>query len=128
MRRTADLPRRLPKTLYRLATRSRSREGSEGDRGGHRRRPFDATCGKHTYKWRRGMGRGQADCNTVLGTYTTTGSGGLTIVLGPSPIVPCAEGSLSDLYVLGLGNTASYAIANNQLTITLADQGTLVYK
>ena len=74
------------------------------------------------------MGRGQADCNTVLGTYTTTGSGGLTIVLGPSTIVTCAEGSLSDLYVLGLGNTASYAIANNQLTITLADQGTLVYK
>ena len=47
---------------------------------------------------------------------------------GPSTIVACAEGSLSDLYVLGLSNAASYAIANNQLTITLADEGTLVYK
>jgi heat shock protein HslJ len=70
----------------------------------------------------------KADCNQVAGTYTATASGGLTIAIGPTTMAACADGSLSDLYVLGLGNAASYAIANNQLTITLADQGTLVYK
>ncbi len=70
----------------------------------------------------------RADCNQVAGTYTTTTAGGLTLTLGPSTLVACPDGSLSDLYVLGLSNAASYAIANDQLTITLADQGTLVYK
>jgi hypothetical protein len=42
--------------------------------------------------------------------------------------VACGEGSFADLYVLGLSNAASYAIANDQLTITLTDQGTLVFK
>lgn len=70
----------------------------------------------------------KADCNVVAGTYTTTSSGGLTITLGPSTLVACPEGSMADQYVLGLGNAASYAIANSQLTITLKDGGTLVYK
>jgi len=69
-----------------------------------------------------------ADCNNVAGTYTTNASGGLNITLGPSSLAACAEGSFSDLYILGLSNAASYAIANNQLTITLNDQGTLVFK
>jgi hypothetical protein len=42
--------------------------------------------------------------------------------------VACAAGSYSDLYMLALTNTASYAIATNQLTIRLKDAGTLVYK
>jgi heat shock protein HslJ len=70
----------------------------------------------------------KADCNQVLGTYTTTSSGGLTIVLGPSTLVACPEGSLAPQYVAGLGNAASYAVANGQLTITLKDEGTLVFK
>jgi heat shock protein HslJ len=74
-----------------------------------------------------GTFQAKADCNQVAGTYTTTPSGGLSIVLGPTTTVACADGSLSDLYILGLGNASSYAIANNQLTITLADQGTLVF-
>ena len=75
-----------------------------------------------------GTFQAQADCNQVSGTYTTTSAGGLTIELGQSTLIACPAGSLSDLYVLGLGNAASYAIANGQLTITLGDQGTLVYK
>ncbi len=75
-----------------------------------------------------GSFQAKADCNQVGGTYTTTSSGGLTIVLGPSTLVACPEGSLADQYVQALGNAASYAIANNQLTITLKDEGTLVYK
>ena len=70
----------------------------------------------------------KADCNSVGGTYVTTSSGGLTITLGASTKVACPAGSLADQYVAGLSNAASYAIANNQLTITLKDGGTLVYK
>ena len=71
---------------------------------------------------------GRADCNQVAGTYTTTSAGGLTIAVGPSTTVACADGSLGDLYVIGLGNAAGYAITGGQLTITTEDQGTLVYK
>ena len=74
----------------------------------------------------------KADCNTLSGTYTTadpnTASGDLSLVLGPTTLVACADGSLSDLYIVALSNTASYAIASNQLTITLKDGGTLTYK
>ena len=70
----------------------------------------------------------KADCNQVAGTYTTTSAGGLSIAVGPSTMAACADGSLSDLYILGLGNAASYAIASDQLTITLVDGGTLVFK
>ena len=70
----------------------------------------------------------KADCNTVNGGWTATSSGGLTITPGPTTTVACADGSYSDLYILALTSTASYAIANSQLTITLTDQGTLVYK
>ncbi len=74
----------------------------------------------------------KADCNMVSGTFktadATAASGDLTIVPGPSTRVACPEGSMGDLYVLGLGNSASYAIASGVLTITLNDQGTLVFK
>jgi heat shock protein HslJ len=69
-----------------------------------------------------------ADCNIINGTWTATASGGLTIKPGPSTIVACADGSYGDLYILALTNSASYAIANNGLTITLKDGGTLVYQ
>jgi len=70
----------------------------------------------------------RADCNQVSGTHTTTSSGGLTITLGPSTLVACPEGSLSDQYVQALGNATSHAIAGSQLTITLKDEGTLVFQ
>jgi heat shock protein HslJ len=70
----------------------------------------------------------KADCNQLSGSYTTTSSGGLTIVLGPSTLAACPEGSLAPQYVAALGQAASYAIASDQLTITLTDGGTLVYK
>jgi heat shock protein HslJ len=70
----------------------------------------------------------KADCNTTSGAYTTTSSGGLTILPGPTTLVACPEGSLSPQYITALGNAASYAVANSQLTVTLKDGGTLVYK
>jgi len=70
----------------------------------------------------------KADCNQLSGTYTSTGSGGLTIVPGPMTLAMCPEGSLSTQYVAALGQAASYAVASGQLTITLTGGGTLVYK
>ena len=70
----------------------------------------------------------KADCNQVSGAYTTTADGGLTIELGPTTLVACPEGSLSDQYIQALGNASSYAIADSLLTITLKDEGTLVFK
>lgn len=70
----------------------------------------------------------KADCNTLSGGYTTTPTGGMTITPGPMTRVACAPGSFSDQYVAGLSNAASYAIANSELTITLKDNGTLVFK
>ncbi len=69
-----------------------------------------------------------ADCNTLVGTWTATATGGLAIVPGASSIVICGEGSYSDVYILAFTNSASYVIANNVLTITLQDGGTLVYE
>jgi heat shock protein HslJ len=74
----------------------------------------------------------QADCNRVIGTYTTpnpnAASGTLRITPGPVTLVMCGDGSLSELYIGAISSAASYAIANSQLTITLSDQGTLQYK
>jgi len=70
----------------------------------------------------------KADCNQTSGTYTTTSDGGLTIEPGPTTLVACPEGSLSDQYIQGLGNASSYAIADSQLTIALKDGWTLVFK
>ncbi len=69
----------------------------------------------------------KADCNQLAGTYTTSGTNGLAIVPGPMTMAMCPEGSLSTQYVAALGKAASYAIANDQLTITLSDEGTLVF-
>jgi heat shock protein HslJ len=70
----------------------------------------------------------KADCNTLQGTYVAGADGSLVLTLGPTTIAQCPEGSLSDLYLIALSKTASQAIANSQLTITLTDGGTLVYK
>jgi heat shock protein HslJ len=89
----------------------------------------DADQANYTIEFKSdGSFTAKADCNNVSGTYTTTSSGGLTIVPGPSTLVACPEGSLAPQYVTGLGSAASYAIASGQLTITLTDGGTLVFK
>ena len=42
-----------------------------------------------------GTYQAKADCNSTSGAYTTTSSGGLTILPGPTTLVACPEGSLS---------------------------------
>ena len=89
----------------------------------------EADQANHTIEFKTdGKFQAKADCNQVSGAYTTTASGGMTIALGPSTLVACPEGSLGTQYVTALGDAASYAIANAQLTITLKDEGTLVFK
>jgi len=74
----------------------------------------------------------QADCNSVSGTYSpanpTESSGSLSLVPGPTTIKACSEGSYGDLYITGIANTASFAITGDDLTLTLADAGTLEYR
>ena len=70
----------------------------------------------------------KADCNQLSGTYTTTGTGGITIELGPMTMAMCPEESLSNQFVAALANAESYAIADSQLTLTDATGGTLVFK
>ena len=76
------------------------------------------------------MGRGtrQADCNQVSGTYTIEGEAILTITLGPSTMAACGEDSLSDRYLEALVTTTTYSIAENQMTLTLGDNGELLYQ
>jgi heat shock protein HslJ len=70
----------------------------------------------------------KADCNQLSGTYTTTSSGGLTIVPGPSTLAACPEGSLAPIFQAGLSSAASYAITDGALTITTQDASTLTFK
>jgi heat shock protein HslJ len=70
----------------------------------------------------------KVDCNQVGGSYTTTASGGLTIVPGPSTLVACPEGSLGTVFLAGLSSAASYTIASGALTITTQEASTLTFK
>lgn len=73
----------------------------------------------------------KADCNTVNGTYApaapTGNSGNITITPGPGTLVMCSEGSYSDLYIAAFSRAQSFTLANNSLTLTLNDGGTLQY-
>jgi heat shock protein HslJ len=70
----------------------------------------------------------KADCNQVAGTYEVVSDGVLTIVPGPATLAACPEDSLGDEYVQALGQAGSYTIAENQLTITLLDDGMLTFR
>ena len=74
----------------------------------------------------------KADCNQVAGEYVTddpaASSGPLTITPGPSTLAMCPEGSLGDLFVIGLSNAVSYEITADGLVITLGNGGTLQFK
>ena len=84
---------------------------------------------KYTIEFKSdGKYQAKADCNQTSGTYTTTSDGGLTIEPGPTTLVACPEGSLSDEYIQGLTNASGYAIVDGQLTIKLKDGWTLVFR
>jgi len=78
--------------------------------------------------------RANADCYAVSGRYRRIPPGrmgpltGLTITPGPNSLVACGAGSLSEAYVKDLERATSYRIADGQLTITLADGGTMTFR
>lgn len=70
----------------------------------------------------------KADCNIVQATYSTDGSGSLTLGLGPSTMAFCGEESLDQIFLARLGEVASYVVDNGMLHLNLmADAGNLVF-
>jgi heat shock protein HslJ len=65
----------------------------------------------------------KADCNMVAGTFEVGDSNALTIVPGPSTLAMCAEGSLGDLFVIGLARpraTSSLTTSSPSTSTTAA--------
>jgi heat shock protein HslJ len=60
----------------------------------------------------------KADCNTVLGTYQTTGDQ-LTITLGPSTLVGCPPDSQADIFLQQLSNVNAYLFAGDALILNI---------
>jgi heat shock protein HslJ len=69
----------------------------------------------------------KADCNQLSGTWSTSGSDGLSIVPGPMTMAFCGDEGLDVLYAGLVGQAKSYATAGTGLDITLADGGKLSY-
>ncbi len=61
-----------------------------------------------------------ADCNSVLGTYTTADDGSLAITLGPSTLVGCPEDSQATPFVAGLALVSSYSFDGDALMLAQA--------
>ena len=78
--------------------------------------------------------RATADCNAAEGTYRRIPPGrvgpltGLLITLGPATQVACEPGSLSGAFLEDLGQAATYAVADDVLTITLADRRSMTFR
>ena len=67
----------------------------------------------------------QADCNSVLGTYSLEDSK-LSLEMGPSTMVACSEDSLGDRFVAQLASATIYFFDRDMLLIDLtADSGTM---
>ena len=62
----------------------------------------------------------QADCNRVAGTYTTNDDK-LTIEIGPSTRMACADGSQDQIFLASLGRVGSYDFKDDQLQLKFAD-------
>jgi len=61
----------------------------------------------------------KADCNNVIGSYTTGEGGAMTITLGPSTLVACPEDSQADLLTAALPNVALYSFIDGDLVLDL---------
>lgn len=75
-----------------------------------------------------GSFQAKADCNSVHGTYTTSGDS-LSIKPGASTLVGCGPESQGDQFVTLLGTVGSFAVDGSNLTMTLAaDAGELQFQ
>lgn len=62
-----------------------------------------------------------ADCNIGSAQFVASGgfAGSIAIEMGPTTLVACPEGSLSDLFLAGLGNAQEYVMGIGGATLTL---------
>ena len=69
----------------------------------------------------------RADCNRGSGAYEVNGN---AMKLGPAALTKmgCPAGSQDTEFAAELGRAASYAIADNELVLTLADGGTMHFR
>lgn len=74
-----------------------------------------------------------ADCNRSVGTWESDAgeaatSGPLTIALGPTTLVACEPGSLSDAYLAELQGSTAFELGDGKLRIDIAsDGGTMTF-
>ena len=64
----------------------------------------------------------RADCNTVLGSYTVSGTE-LSIQLGPSTLVGCPPDSQADQFTADLARVSGYVVAGDNLQLNLGSGG-----
>lgn len=84
---------------------------------------------KYTIEFKSdGTFQATADCNSVTGTYDSTESGGLHIYPGASTLVACGDDSLADVFVADLAQAIGYTFFRSEMTINLADLGTMTFK
>ncbi|MCC6626153.1 MAG: META domain-containing protein [Chloroflexi bacterium] len=70
----------------------------------------------------------QADCNRVVGQYTATSAGQLTITLGPTTTAACPPGSLDQRYLQQLGDVVTYVTRNGKLYLNIKfDSGNMEF-
>lgn len=71
---------------------------------------------------------GQADCNSMSGGYTTSGSNGITISAGATTLMACADpDSFGSIFAHAITLATTWAVANNELTLSNADGATLQF-
>ncbi len=76
----------------------------------------------------------QADCNAVAGTYRRIPPGrvgpltGLVVTLGPTTLAACGPGSASEAFIADLARSATYAVTDDGLTITLTDFSRMTFR
>lgn len=66
-----------------------------------------------------------ADCNRVLGTYSTEGNS-ISIMLGPSTLMACAPGSQDQQFLKDLGGVVVWFLKKDELYLDIQfDTGTM---
>jgi heat shock protein HslJ len=71
---------------------------------------------------------GQADCNSIAGKYTTSGTNAITMSPAASTLMACADPqSFGSIYAHALTTATTWAVANNALTLSRADGGTMQF-
>lgn len=95
--------------------------------------PLDSAAYTVTFATDRTF-RSTADCNAVAGTYRRIPPGrvgpltGLRISPGPTTLVACEPGSLSEAFLEDLERAATYAVTDDVLTIRLADGASMAFR